>query len=141
MNEHETELPDLSRMDVGEEYTVYYRSQRSGNEVDRTGTVTSAFEIDGGDHIIRLHDEQRGCYKHTYIALTENETKSGDGCVSAHSLTLEAAPPNGGDPPALGESYVVKFEPARNSVLGIVDRVVREDGPGPFLLTDGGETA
>lgn len=134
----ETEqLPDLSRMEEGNEYTVYYRSQRSGNEVDRTGTVTTAIETDDGP-IIRLHTEQRDCYKHTYVALTEAETKSGDDCVAAYSMTVEADPPNGGDPPTLGEAYVVQFESARTSLLGIVDRVVREDGPGPFLVTDGG---
>lgn len=135
----ETEqLPDLSRLEVGNEYTVYYSSQRSGNEVDRTGTVTTNFETEEGDQLVRLHEEQRDCYKHSVVALMEATNSSGDDVVGAYSLTLEAEPPNGDDPVRLGETYTVRFETSRTSLLGIVDRVVREDGPGPYLVTDGG---
>jgi len=33
------ELPDLSRLEYGDQVKVYYRSERSGNEVMRKGEV------------------------------------------------------------------------------------------------------
>jgi len=132
-------LPDLSKIQVGHEVTAYYASQRSGNEVDRTGTVTAAMKREDGGNLIRYHVEQRDCFKHSYVALTETELASGEEAVAAFSLTAEADPPEGGDPPTLAKMYMVEYESVRTSLLGIVDRVVREDGPGPHLVTDGGQ--
>lgn len=121
---------DIFRLEEGNEATAYYTSKRSGNEVSKTGTVTYV-----ADTFVRLHVEQRDCLKHSYLALIEAELKSGDDCIAAYSMTVEAEPPNGGDPPKLGNTYTVVFESTRTTLLGVVDRVVREDGPGPFLMT------
>lgn len=131
--------PDLSRLKEGYEITAYYRSMRSGNEVDRGGEVTAVKETEKG-HFARVYIEQRDCFKHQYMALADATTDRDEDVVAAYSITAEAEPPaaNEDNPPILGRMYPVRFEPERTSILGIVDRIVREDGPGPFLVTDGG---
>lgn len=128
------EPPDISQMKVGGEYTVYYLSQRSGKEVGREGVVSHA--LDGSDGpVVFLHVEQRSCYKHQYVALVDSETTDGEETVAAISVTAESDPPAGDDPPVIGEVYPVSFSVSRKTILGPVDRIVMEDGPGPFLVT------
>ena len=40
--------PDLSQLDDGDDARVYYRSRRSGNEVDRRGEVAFTTPSDDG---------------------------------------------------------------------------------------------
>lgn len=131
--------PDISGMEPGNEYTVYYRSARSGNELDRTGTVTDVGEHDHPGRVVWLHEERRGCLDHAYLLVSEAETEDGEDCVACFSMTVSADTPTDDDPPKPGQVYTVRFESGRTTLLGMVDRVVREDGPGPMLLTDGGQ--
>lgn len=131
------QLPDIDRLEEGHEVSVYYRSKRSGNMVDRTGTVSESADLDSG-RMVRVHTGERGPYKHQYVTLVYADTEEEDKVVAAFSETVDSDEPAGGDPPVVGEIYTVRFTVSRRSFLGEVDRVVREDGPGPFLVTDGG---
>lgn len=127
-----TDDPDLERLDRGDEVTVYYNSNRSGNEVDRTGTVSNTLVSDDGEHIARIHVDRHSALKRQYVALAEVES-DGEEFVAAFSLTAEAE--IGMEPPQLGRHFSTKFTTTRTTYLGTVDRIVREDGPGPFLVT------
>lgn len=116
--------PDLTRLDDGDEVRVYYTSQRSGNEVDRTGEV--AFTTPGDDGTLYwVHTEQRDTLKHQYVVLYTAETEGGDPAVAALSVTVRGDEPNDGDPPKPGASFVVQFTVERTSHLGVVDRVMK----------------
>lgn len=128
------QLPDLSRMEEGEEYTVYYGSRRSGNEVDRTGIVTSTFDADDGSPVVHLHDERRDCFKHAYVALTDSELQSGEPVVAAYSLMVVADDPTADERPGAGDLYTLRFSTGRTSYLGLVDRVVRHGSRGPIII-------
>ena len=132
------EPPDLSRLEVGDTVTVYYRSERSGNEVRRKGEVRDTSQV-GDSRMIWVHNGQRAPFKHQYVTLIEVEAKDGGQAVAAQSVTVSADPPNDGDPPAPGSSFRVAFTLGRTSFLGLVDRIMRDgvninfDHPGdPF---------
>lgn len=131
------ELPDLSRFEVGNDVRVFYRSQRSGNEVDREGTVSEVIEADDGP-VVRVHTGEPEPFKHIYMALTEAESKDGEVRVHAFSQTTEPDGMDWEDGPDLGMSYVLQFSISRNTYLGPVDRVVRTDSSTPIMMTDGG---
>lgn len=117
--------PDLSRLDEGDEVRVYYRSSRSGNEVDRRGEFVFTTANENDKRLFWVHDEQRDTLKHQYVVLYDAETTIGDPCVAALSATVEADPPNDGDPPKPGGIFTVQFTVQRTSHLGVVDRIMR----------------
>lgn len=117
--------PDLSRLELGDELRVYYTSKRSGNEVDRKGELTHTNQTED-DTLYWVHTEQRSPLKHQYVVLGAAKLESGEEVVAAHSVTLAAESPNDGDPPAPGASYMVHFSADRMSLLGVVDRIMRD---------------
>jgi len=118
--------PELSRLEQGDEARVYYRSQRSGNEVDRTGefVFTTLDDADAGP-FYWVHTEQRDTLKHQYAVLHDTETTDGDPCVAAYSVTVSADPPDDDPPPKPGDSFALTFNVDRKSLLGVVDRVMK----------------
>lgn len=130
--------PDLERLEPGHEVRVTYVSDRSGNEVDRTGVVASTGHTDAGRRLVRVHTEEKHPLKHVYVALLEVETDDGDEYVGAWSLTAQADRDGVDEPPKVGKTYRYRLTPERTSFLGLTDRVVRQGGPTPVLVTDGG---
>jgi hypothetical protein len=131
-------MPNLARLDLGDPVTVYYRSERSGNEVRRKGEVTDFTPADDG-RMVWVHNGQRAPLKHQYVTMMGVKPEDGDPAVLAQSATVSADPPNDGDPPAPGRSFRVTFTIERSSFLGVVDRIMRDgvninlDHPGdPF---------
>jgi hypothetical protein len=118
--------PDLSRLEPGDDLKVYYRSQRSGNEVDRKGEFlfTTLDDADAGP-LYWVHTEQRDTLKHQYAVLNATETTDGEPCVAAYSVTVAADEPNEGDPPKPPATFAVTFNVERKSLLGVVDRVMK----------------
>jgi len=117
--------PELTELEQGDDARVYYRSRRSGNEVDRRGEV--AFTTATGDgKLFWVHTEQRDTLKHQYVVLSDAENNAGDPVVIAQSATVAADPPNDGDPTRPGASHVVTFTVERTSFLGVVDRVMKD---------------
>jgi hypothetical protein len=118
--------PDLSQLEQGDDARVYYRSQRSGNEVDRRGEFVFTTTNPDDEQLFWVHTEQRDTLKHQYVVLSDGKTKSGDPCVVAMSVTVAADEPNEGDPPKPGNHFVVQFTVERTSVLGVVNRVMKD---------------
>jgi len=67
---------------------------------------------------------KKGPLKHQYIILYETETDDGDLVVLAISATVQADEPNDGDPVKPGEQHFIQFSVARQSHLGLVNRVM-----------------
>lgn len=118
--------PALDRLDEGDDARVYYRSSRSGNEVDRRGEVAFTTTNENDKRLFWVHTEQRDTLKHQYVVLYDAETTSGDPCVAATSVTVAAEVPNDGDPPKPGATFAVTFTVERTSHLGVVDRVMKD---------------
>lgn len=116
--------PDLSRLEDGDEVRVYYRSTRTGNEVDRRGEYVFTTTNPEDRRLYWVHTEQRDTLKHQYVVLYDTERKGGGPCVAATSVTVEAEQPND-DPPKPGSHYAIQFNVARKSHLGVVDRVMK----------------
>ena len=118
--------PDLSELEQGDDARVYYRSRRSGNEVDRRGefVFTTRNDADSGP-FYWVHTEQRDTLKHQYVVLHATETKSGDPAVAAYSVSVGAEQPNEGGPVEPGTTFAVTFGVERTSLLGVVDRVMK----------------
>lgn len=133
------ENPDLSEFEEGNEIRVTYRSQRSGNEVDRKGIVSAIFENDDGP-VVRVHTEERNPLKHTFVAMSEAESKDGEVRVHAWSQTLEPEGLDWENGPSLARSYVLAFEVSRSSYLGPVRDITRTDRSGNYIMADGGYT-
>ena len=132
----EDDLPDISGLEPGNEVRVFYRSQRSGNEVDREGTVSAVVESEG-KRIVRVHTGNPEPLKYVFMGIIQSETESGREGVFAFSQTATAEMPFDGAP-KVGKPYLVKFEFSRTSILGEVDRIVRTDRSSPIMMTDGG---
>jgi hypothetical protein len=116
--------PAIDRLAIEDSVTVHYQSERSGNLVDRSGTVTHNTPMDGG-RLYWVHTGQPGALKHQYVTLMEMDTAGLDDVVVAQSVTVTADAPNDGDPPIPGETFTVNFSVERTSFLGVVDRVMR----------------
>ena len=116
--------PELSNLDVDADVKAHYRSRRSGNEVSRKGTMAFTTEVDGTTfHWVHTEKAQR--LKHQYLVLYETETDDGDPIVLASSVTVSADEPNDGDPVKPGSTFATTFSVARQSTLGLVDRVMQ----------------
>jgi len=123
------DLPEIGRLEVGDDVRVEYRSRRSGNTVEREGEVS---EIHGADpRSVYVHDERQGFWSHTFVALVSAETTEGNDAVAAISVSTEPDTPSE-DPPDLGAEEIVKHRVARKSTLGVVEKVIR---PTPGSLT------
>jgi hypothetical protein len=133
------ELPDLSGLEEGQEVRIYYRSSRSGNEVDREGAVSEIIEPDDG-LLVRVHTGNPEPLKHVYVAMMYAESKDGEERVHAFSQTTEPEGMDWEDGPDLGRVYTLHYEITRNTYLGPVDRVVRTDRKTPVMMTDGGSS-
>jgi hypothetical protein len=116
--------PAIDRLSIEDSVTVHYQSERSGNEVDRSGQVTETTRTDRGE-LYWVHTGQRGALKHQYVTLMQLQTQGRGDVVLAQSVTVSADPPNDGDPPAPGAAFTVRFTVERTSFLGVVDRVMR----------------
>jgi len=52
------DIPDINHLEVGDEARIEYRSERSGNTVERDGTVTEIHASTGDAPFVYVHDEQ-----------------------------------------------------------------------------------
>lgn len=113
------DIPDIGEIDVGDTVRVEYRSQRSGNTVDREGEAAETAVTEEGNPIVYVHDEQQGFFSHTYVALLPAETNEGNDCIAAVSISTQPAT-DAEEPPGLQRAHAVTHEIARRSTLGIV---------------------
>jgi len=121
------DMPDITRLEAGDDVRIKYRSQRSGNIVERDGEVAEVRGSSGDAPFVFVHDEKRGFFSHTYVGLAEGTTNKGNDAVVAISVTTEPEKlPD--ERPEVGESLVVKHKINQRSVLGIVEKVIRERG-------------
>lgn len=72
-----------------------------------------------------VHTGKPNPLKHQYMVLYDTETEDGDPIVLASSVTVSAEEPNDGEPVKPGSSFVTTFSVARQSTLGLVDRVMQ----------------
>lgn len=131
------DLPDIRSLEEGDEVRIFYKSERSGNEVSREGRVELVREGDG-ERIVYIHTEKKEPLKQVYAALMEAETTSGRDVVAAYSVTAEPDELPFDDHPELGDTYTFTMDVARSSILGVVDRIVSLNTSTNFLIADGG---
>ena len=129
-----TDLPDIAELESGHDVRVEYRSKRSGNMVERTGTVSEVRESDGRKLLVLVHDEKRGFFSHRFVLLHEGETRDGNDCIGAVSLTTEPAAA-AEYPPNVGRTRKVKHDISQTSTLGVVHKVIRVT-PGAMVPND-----
>ena len=72
-----------------------------------------------------IHTGKPHRLKHQYLVLYGTETDDGERIVLASSVTVSADEPNDGDPVKPGSSWHTRFSVARQSTLGLVDRVMQ----------------
>lgn len=124
----------LDRLEEDHEVRVSYTSSRSGNEVTRSGPVNHTKESDDSKPIVYIHDGEKEPFKHTYVVLTSSVTAGGDPCIAAFSLTAEPDGLEWESGPDLSTTYSFKMKPERTTLLGVVTKLVRTDGPSRYVL-------
>lgn len=128
-------VPDLTALDEGDDVEVYYQSERSGNEVERSGVVAFTYNPEDGEPVVWVHTEAVTPFKHRYLTLTTGEATDGSEIVVACSVTTEADTDGIDDPPRPFRTYSYKLESVHSTVLGIADRIIRDDPGGAMFLT------
>jgi len=73
-----------------------------------------------------VHTGKPNPLKHQYMVLYGTESDDGDPIVLASSVTVSAEEPNDGDPVKPGDSWPITFSIARQSTLGLVNRVMKD---------------
>jgi hypothetical protein len=128
------DLPDIADLEPGDEVRVDYRSKRSGNVIEREGEVAHTEQTADAEPLVYIHDEERGFFSHTFVVLSKGETKSGDDCIAAISLTTE--PETDADQrPKVSTVYPVEHAVSHVSTLGVVKKVIRYT-PGASMGND-----
>lgn len=130
------DIPDLTEYETGNELRVYYKSQRSGNEIKREGEISEIVEGDDGP-IVRILAEKPEPMKYVYVAMLKAPSKDGEERVHAFSQTAEPDGMEWDDSPKTGRTYTITYTISRSSYLGPVQNIERTD-TAPMLMTDGG---
>lgn len=119
------ELPAIGELEKGHTARVEYISKRSKNPVEREGEVAEVKKSEKGNPMVYIHDEKKGFFRHTFVALVHAVTTEGNRCIAAVSISTEPEVAQPDEPPKLGRSYRVTHSVARRQTLGVVDSVIR----------------
>lgn len=118
------DVPEIEVLEEGDTVRVEYISQRSGNTVDREGEVVEIREGPDGESVVYVHDERRGFFRHTYVALAHAKSSGGELAVGALSVSTEPEV-KADEPPDLGRTYAITHRVVRRQTLGVVKKVIR----------------
>lgn len=118
------DIPAIGELEEGQTARVEYFSKRSGNPVEREGTVAQMETSEKGNAIAYVHTDQKGFFRHTFVALIPAKTTEDNNVIAAVSLTTKPKV-DADDPPVLGKTYGVEHHISRRQTLGIAQKVIR----------------